>query len=66
MGLTWIISSPLSTFRIQSSWSFSFKPNCFMMLLGTVVLRDSFLVVALFRFVISPIMVTSIVVTVIV
>ena len=64
MGLTSIISSPLSTLRIQSSWSSSVKPNCLMMLLGTVVLRDSFFVVARFRFVISPINFTSSMVTV--
>ncbi len=44
IGSTWIISSPFSTFRVQSSLSYSVKPNCLTMLKGTVVLRDSLFV----------------------
>lgn len=49
MGLTTIIISPSSAFRLQSNLSLSFRLNCLTMLAGTVVLNEVVLVAALDR-----------------
>jgi hypothetical protein len=54
MGLTTIISSPALTSNDQSNLSLTLRPNCFTMLIGTVVLSDVLFDAARAKLVISP------------
>jgi hypothetical protein len=54
MGLTTIINSPALASNDQSNLSLTLRPNCFTMLIGTVVLNDVLFVAARAKLVISP------------
>jgi hypothetical protein len=54
MGLTMIINSPALTSNDHSNLSLTLRPNCFTMLIGTVVLSDVLFEAARAKLVISP------------